>query len=241
MKKIPPGFTFVLPGTGMVMDILDRLEDFAQKPGREVFARMLELEPPREAKVQGINRNTVADLVVAMYLDMLQETCKWIHVIGRSDHAGKQWAKMVEGWEEISTRHLENELFREVIQPAYEDIHDWLNQIDDGNMGWNVWYARRFGLDVLIEKGPDFRVMDWDRRMQAASEHLKAAENGEPLPPEAWVPDEDAKRFAQFLQLQMSAPTLLGKSSVDALDEEKRKAKRRPARPRRAYRSARAL
>ena len=227
MKKILTGTMIIVPGVNMVLDLLDRLEVFAQKPGREVFARMLELKAPPDALVQGINRQTVADLVAALYLDMLQETSKWAQVAGKADHTTAQWKRMVENWTEISTRKLENELFVEVIRDAYEDIHDWLNGFDSGEPSWHVWYVRRLGLDIAIEKGPDFRILDWERRMRAGADHLKAQENGDQLPPEAWLPDEDGKRFAELIQFQSTQPTMLGKSAVDELDNQQRQAKRR--------------
>lgn len=32
---------------------------------------------------------------------------------------------------------------------------------------WNVWHMRRLGDDLLVEKGEDYRIIDWTRRMES--------------------------------------------------------------------------
>lgn len=241
MKKLPAGTTLVLPATDLVLGILDRMEAFAAEPGRQLFAEMLAYKPvSKNDPVQGINRISVADLVKAMYLELLQETSQWAKIAGTENYVDRQWASMVRDWNDNVSKKLENQLFTEVIREAYEQIHDWLNEFDDADPNWHVWYVRRLGLDILIEKGPDYRILDWERRMRAGAEHLKSQEQGEDLPSEAWLPDAEGRRFAELLTRQQREASPLGKSTIDEMDKaRKQKRPRIPARLR--YRNSGSL
>jgi hypothetical protein len=227
MKKLPTGTTLVLPAVDMVMGILDRMEIFAAQPGRELFAEMLAYKPVPQDNVQGINRVSVAELVTAIYLDLLQETSKWAKIAGYVNHTEKQWTRMVRGWDDNVDQKLENQLFADVIQEAYEDIHDWVLEFDDGDPTWHVWYVRRLGFDILLEKGPDYRILDWERRMKAGADYIKGQEAGETMPSEAWFPDDEGRRFAELLTQQQKEASPLGKSSIDEMDGVQKKARAR--------------
>lgn len=245
MKKLPAGTTLVLPGIDLVLGILDRMEDFAAQPGRELFAEMLAYKPvSSKDSVRGINRTSVAELVAAIYLDLLQETSQWAKIAGYENNTDKQWIRMVRGWSDKVSKKLENQLFKDVIQDAYEEIHDWLNEFDDGDPSWHVWYVRPVGLDIMIEKGQDFRILDWERRMKAGADYIAAQEAGETMPTEAWAPDADGRRFAELLTQQQREASPLGKSSIDEMDGQKKKARSRArTRPqsRHGYRRSNAL
>ena len=226
MKKITVGTTLVLPGAELVFAILERAEGFALQKGNELFQEMLELKVPR-GPVVGINRISVADLLVALYLDQLHGYCKWTPQSGTEYYYETEMPKLVKGWNDLSSKQ-QKVFFSDVIQPAYEEVHDWVMNFDDGQASWHIWYVRRLGLDVILEKGPDYRILDWERRMALAAEHQKLADEGEALPEGAWLPDEDARRFVTLLIEQQKNPTPLGKSSVDALDAQRRELAKRP-------------
>lgn len=227
MKKLSAGTLLVLPATDMVMGILDRMEIFAEKPGRELFAEMMAYKPGPKDTICGINRNSVGDLVKAIYLELLQESSEWAKLAGPENYIDNQWKKMVRGWEDNVSRKLENQMFTAVIREAYDEIHDWLNEFDDGEPSWHVWFVRRHGLDIAIEKGPDYRILDWERRMRAGADYLKAQEAGEPLSPEAWVPDAEGRRFAELLTQQQSEASALGKTVTDEMDKAQKQARAR--------------
>jgi len=241
MKKLPAGTTLVLPATDMVLGILDRMETFAAKPGRELFAEMLAYKPVTKDSVQGINRISVAELVKAIYLDLIQESSQWAKIAGLVNFYDDQWKRMVKDWDEKVSKKLENQLFTEVIRDAYDEIHDWLNHFDDGDPSWHVWYVRRLGLDIMIEKGPDYRILDWERRMKAGADYLKAQEAGEIMPTEAWLPDAEGRRFAELLTKQQSEASPLGKSTIDEMDKAQKKARRPRPLSRHGYRRSGSL
>lgn len=215
----------VLPASDMVLGILERMEDFAAQPGREILRDMLAFKPVPKGKVLGINRVSVAELVKAMYLDLLHETSKWAQLTGHESYVDLQWKRMVHKYDENVDKKLEAQIFSEVIRDAYEEIHDWVLQLDGAEPTWHVWYVRRMGLDIMVEKGPDYRILDWERRMRQGAEHLKAVKAGETekLPKDAWLPDAEGQRFAELLALQQSEGTALGKSSADELDHQQKK------------------
>lgn len=235
MKKLPIGMAVVIPAIGMVNDIMDRIEVFAGQPDRDIFTKALAVKPINGGRYCGINRNSVGDLVAAMYLDMLTDVSMWAKLTATSDYTTAQWNKMVEGFDDKVSRTLQNTLFRDVIQEAYEDIHDWLNEFDTEAHSWNVWYVRRIGLDIMIEKGDDYRVLDWERRMQQGADNQKAKEEGETLPENAWLPDADAQRYVDLLKVQQTRPSMLGKSHAEEHDTERRHAQKRKPISKRRY------
>lgn len=235
MKKLPTGMTIIVPAIGMVNDIMDKIEVFAEQPDREIFVKALAHKPVTGGRICGINRNSIGDLIVAMYLDMLADASMWARLTASADHTTTQWNKMVDGFDEKVPRTLQNLLFRDVTQEAYEDVHDWLNEFDTEHQSWNVWYVRRIGLDIMLEKGEDYRVLDWERRMQQGADNQKAKAEGETLPESAWLPDPDSQRYVDLLKVQQSRPSMLGKSHAEEQDSERRRAQKRKPISRRRY------
>lgn len=232
MKKIAVGTSLILPAVDMVMGILERAEFFADQRGNEMFAEVLEGKILCGVKSQGITRNSVADLVVAMYLDQLNNYSKWTPNQGSEEYYEAQIIKMVPGWSDLpSTQQFK--FFNEVLRPAYELIHDWVLTFENDCDHWHLWYARRLGLDVVIEKGQDYRIVDWERRMAAGAEHQAHQEAGETPPAHAWLPDDDAKRFVELIKQQQVGPSPLGTTFTDAIDKQRSEIKRKSNRTRR--------
>lgn len=228
MNKLPIGAGLTLPAADMGVAILERMQEFAEQPGMEPFKKALEFRPIPNGKMRGINRFSIADLIAAMYLDQLHNFCKWNNGATEA-YTNAQWARMVENWNEIPTK-IESELFNKVIQPAYEEIHDWILWFSENQDDWSIWYVRRDGLDVLIVRGEDYRILDWERRMAKAADYVEAEEKGEPLAAHTWVPDDDARRFVELLKQQQREPSPLGKTAIDAHDSD-REARRFKGRP----------
>lgn len=67
------------------------------------------------------------------------------------------------------------EFYTEVIIRVTKDVNRWIETFlpsahgFSGKAGvkksWIVWYVRAMGRDILIEEGPDFRILDWHERM----------------------------------------------------------------------------
>lgn len=226
MKKIAVGTTLILPAADMVFGIFERAEFFALQKGNEPFAEALEGKVLSGVKCDGITRNSIAELIVAMYLDQLSNFSKWSPNQGTDEYYEDQIVKMVSGWSDLKVEH-QNRFFNEVLRPAYEEIHDWILRFENDSDHWHLWYVRRLGLDVIVEKGPDFRIVDWERRMAMGAEHLAAEEAGEPAPPSAWLPDADALRFVELIKQQQTKPSALGTTLTDSIDQQRAALKRR--------------
>jgi hypothetical protein len=228
IKNLPVGCTVVLPATDLVLDVFEKIQEYAKRPGQTLIAHALVIKSSYVDGdlMRGINRSTVAHLIAAMYLDMLNSYAKWSHNQGVEHHFHQQWAKMVEGWESRNSSDEANRLFVEVFRNAYDQIDARVTELLNPKESWNVWYVRRNGLDVLAEKGPDFRILDWERRMRLGTDYLKAKNDGEPIPEQAWLPDEEARRFCELLTTQQARPSMLGQSSVDTLDANESKQRR---------------
>jgi hypothetical protein len=241
MKKLPPGTTLVLPAADLVLEIFDKLQEYSKKPGQIMIAHALTIKPiVEDSAVCGINRVSIADLVAAMYLDLLNSNAKWNLHQGEEHHFNQQWIKMIQGrTEQTFPVGMKNELYVQVFRRMFDQIDERLQEYMDTDPSWNVWYARRHGLDVMIEKGPDFRILDWERRMLLGSEYQKLKDENEPIPSNAWLPDSDARRFAELLSTQQTRPSMLGQSTIDAYDAQRAKEQksRMPAHRRRGKRA----
>ena len=228
MKKLPPGTTLILPAADLVLDIFDKLQEYGKKPGQIMIAHALTIKPADEDDVIcGINRVSVADLVAAMYLDVLNSNAKWNLHQGEEHHFNQQWIKMIEGrTEKTFPIDMKKELYVQVFRRTFDQVDERLQEYMDTDPSWNVWYARRHGLDVMVEKGSDFRILDWERRILLGSEYQKLKDENEPIPSGAWLPDSDAARFAELLSTQQVRPSPLGKSSIDTYDALQAKEKK---------------
>lgn len=223
MKKPPlellPGTILILPTAALVSDFLDRMKKFADKSKHKAFALALTHGPAlSETDYQGINPSSVADLAVAMFSDILEGMSAWVTIAGcQQDSATeKQWAKMVMGWNENIDGRTRQSLFTRVEEDMFDVIHDWVVSFDNVTPSWNVWYVRRMGHDVVVEKGQDYRILDWTRRMEAGAEYLKDQEEGSSLPAEAWVPDAECRRFTELMLMQQRAPSPIARSKLDS-------------------------
>ncbi len=56
------------------------------------------------------------------------------------------------------------DFYSEVLDPHLLQIEDFLDRYV-GYSTWDVWYMRDIVGDIVIEKGTDFRILDWERRM----------------------------------------------------------------------------
>ena len=60
--------------------------------------------------------------------------------------------------------------YSEVYDPVLTKINDWLDDLigDDPEDYWRIWHIRQMGRDILIERGIDYRVYEWQRQRKDA-------------------------------------------------------------------------
>jgi hypothetical protein len=70
----------------------------------------------------------------------------------------------IEVWQEQALK-CSIHLYRKVLEPMTLRISRWVaNAIPERT--WDMWIIRPLGQDLVLEKGEDFRVWDWTRRME---------------------------------------------------------------------------
>lgn len=93
-----------------------------------------------------------------------------------------QWCRQKDTFMDLIEHHLEwfkfdcddrrSKKTRAISDLFYTSVidHVWLtidSMIGDtvGSETWTIWHIRKIGSDLLLEKGEDYRVVDWERRM----------------------------------------------------------------------------
>lgn len=143
--------TYVLPA----VEIAERFQVWAEE-----FCEKRKLELPEKEKY--------IDIVCAMIDDELAGRMKWADP---SEEADKVLVELfpwydptlaaVHNGEALSANFHDN-----VIDHAFLAVSHMLEDIVESST-WHVWFMGRIGRDVVIEKGEDFRVLDWTRRMES--------------------------------------------------------------------------
>ncbi|QVD49119.1 hypothetical protein LUCX_49 [Xanthomonas phage vB_XciM_LucasX] len=226
MNNLPPSTVYVVPGIEIVQGLLDRFELYAsneKKASHQLVRKMLDHRPLKGDTVQGINFKSVSALVYALYLDAIEQRSHWAALAGPSDAYERQMGKMIAGYSEAPMEFTAR-VFMDVVDEAEISVEESMRLIEAGGKTWNVWYVRQLGPSIMLEKGPDYRILDWERRMAAAAELI----DGEDLPPEAWRPDGEARRFAQLMRKAQTTCTVTGFEASRQLDTTRIKSK--PAR-----------
>lgn len=124
-------------------------------------------------------------IIGGMLLDELITQLNWMpRAEGEyQTHLQRAMLQMFPDWEGLDTdrvRHLPKEhlevwqqealrcsvhLYRRVLEPLTLRIARWVNNAIPERT-WDIWTIRPLGRDLVLEKGIDFRVWDWERRME---------------------------------------------------------------------------
>ena len=56
--------------------------------------------------------------------------------------------------------------FSEVLDEFEQSIMEWVSNFIP-QPTYDIWYLTQFGRDLVIDRGPDFRIVDWERRMKS--------------------------------------------------------------------------
>jgi hypothetical protein len=69
---------------------------------------------------------------------------------------------------DIEPWHTDSQQLLQLLAPVMAKAESWINEVigDDEHSGWMIWYVRKIGQDVALEKGIDYRIHDWEERMQ---------------------------------------------------------------------------
>lgn len=123
---------------------------------------------------KGINYASVMALLDAMAIDYFNHNARWMRTtndrtLSAHEECEAQLMRMIPRWDNpgdpLEVR-FQFEISSEVVDVVWEQIKLRLDMITEGTSEWVVWYTRRVGSDLLIEKGEDFRILDWNRRIE---------------------------------------------------------------------------
>lgn len=88
------------------------------------------------------------------------------------------WARKSHDFDEVAQKHIpwlfedarNKELFDDFYCEVCDEYETKLSVMLDsmiGGLTWDIWTTRAIGLDIVLTRGIDYRVYDWERRMRS--------------------------------------------------------------------------
>lgn len=104
-------------------------------------------------------------IVIAIVDDALFSPLMWCP---KKDHLTPALGEFMAWWaDEDPTQFvldMQDLYYEEIIDYAVLTINKFINEIVRDKNPWLVWYTIRLGDSLVIEKGNDFRILEFDRR-----------------------------------------------------------------------------
>jgi len=107
----------------------------------------------------------VLDITVAIVEDFIFERLEWTQP---RDLMEQVMCKHIPWYTPRGNDSLSTSFYMEVIDPYVLRIGHLTAQvlpITSQSSRWLVWYTLRLGNDLVVEKGGDFRILDWEQRV----------------------------------------------------------------------------
>lgn len=109
-------------------------------------------------------------VIRAILDDQLSHRFKWCP----AQTTIRQLLETLTGWHTLEIESLlmgervplYDHYYETVLLEYVVDVERWLDAYVPSRT-WDVWYLTNFGRELVIDKGTDYRVMDWHRRMQS--------------------------------------------------------------------------
>lgn len=123
--------------------------------------------------IKTIDERAMFELIYAFVDDMLSARMRWSKSSYNYDNQLEKifpWFAPLKNVRYGNTMHVvECEIssaFYEKILSVLED--EIIELVDDRieDRTWNVWSISKLGRDIVLVEGPDYRILDWERRMQ---------------------------------------------------------------------------
>lgn len=73
--------------------------------------------------------------------------------------------KKVFGWYDLDCPEgsLSDVFYLEALEPCLTEVNNLIKAIVDKDE-WCIWHTTRIGDDIILERGDDFRIVDWELR-----------------------------------------------------------------------------
>ena len=122
-------------------------------------------QKPLEERTELVLLDLADRLVRAAAEDALNDRMIWLRV-GTHHALDTLLLETFQGWDESAHQKQSAHFYSEVIDEMLIRIERWM-QFAIPERSWNIWSLRTIGQDLLMEKGEDYRVVDWTRRMES--------------------------------------------------------------------------
>jgi len=134
--------------------------------------------PPYEARLL---RHFCYCIVNSLLQDLVDRRCTWKTPAQHLDRTKGVLAVMFPEWNGAQVLALCDHFVNEVIDPLEDELSAWLSNYMSG-AGWHVWTVEEIGSDLVLSKGEDYRVLDWERRMASGEWKQEYVPDSAPLP-----------------------------------------------------------
>lgn len=105
------------------------------------------------------------EIVMAILEELLTERFLWVGAHGR--HIDRVVQKFFPAYQSSGAGSSSHswDFFDQFIDPTVMVLTDWIH-IAIPKRTWCVWHTKIIHGDLLLERGEDFRVVDWTRRKE---------------------------------------------------------------------------
>jgi hypothetical protein len=74
-------------------------------------------------------------------------------------------AMVQSGYSRQRAQEFARDFYDYVIDPVFEQLQQLVHVIIPERT-WDIWLTKPLGADIILEKGPDYRIADWTRRKE---------------------------------------------------------------------------
>lgn len=107
-----------------------------------------------------INEERLVGLLVAMIEDDVSRNLKY--PTDPPTRCSDQLAMYYPYWSAEASEQFYTDVMADISDLVTRWLDDYLPQYE-----WNIWTFSLLGLDVLVDIGQDFRITDWERRVNS--------------------------------------------------------------------------
>lgn len=129
------------------------------------FDRTAPVDPKKAFSV--LPTDAARDITIAILNDVIESKMNWIRGSNGNDQliaaVTKHFPDFTQS-ESNSNLHASNHFFSNVIDEAMLACEQIIAHFIP-EATWNIWSLHLFGSDFVLEKGNDYRIVDWTRRM----------------------------------------------------------------------------
>lgn len=152
-----------------------RYERFIEEGGYPLHVKAYQLDKDCAVVVEALPKLKEWHLLAVDILDDALNTClKWAHKTNQtetrlSDILPLYTMNEAESGSEERVRASES-FWESVLDPVYAKLSNWIDEAVGGENDedlWRIWYIKPFKDKIILEKGMDYRVYDWQKRMKS--------------------------------------------------------------------------